>query len=145
MWRGGFVRLTGQLQYHCLMLKVNVIELMRLNTAIAYCALWIALYRVGWQSARKNSSSTKLQTGYATCHSSRQADRPVNRRATDKSLAGIIEGDSNNAHWKTTTKESAKSSQASAKTISFADGAKKRSIINDLICMPYFNGSSIGV
>jgi hypothetical protein len=28
------------------MLKVNVVEPMRRNTAIAYCSPWIALYRV---------------------------------------------------------------------------------------------------
>jgi hypothetical protein len=37
--QGGFIRLTGLLQYPCLMLKGNVVELMQRNTAIAYCAL----------------------------------------------------------------------------------------------------------
>jgi len=41
------IRLTGQLQYPYLMLKGNVVELMRRNTAVAYCALCIATYRVG--------------------------------------------------------------------------------------------------
>jgi hypothetical protein len=57
----------------------------------------------------------------------------------------IIESDDINAHWKTKTKESTKSSQAPTKAISFADGAKKRSMLNALICMSYFYGSSIGV
>ena len=38
--------MTGQLQYPCLMLKGNIIEPMRRNTAIAYCGLCIATYRV---------------------------------------------------------------------------------------------------
>jgi len=59
-----------------------------------------------------------------------------------KSLAGIIEGDDSSAHWKTTTKESTKGCQAPVKTISFADGVKKRRILNVLIYITYFYDSS---
>jgi hypothetical protein len=93
--------------------------------------------------ARKNSASTQFQIGCATWYSILKAYRPINRGATNKSLAGIIEGNDSNAHWKTTTKESTKGCQAQARTISFSDGAKKRSILNSLICMSYFYSSSM--
>ena len=62
-----------------------------------------------------------------------------------KSLAGNIEGDDSSGHWKTTTKESTKGCQAPVKTISFADGVKKRRILNVLNYINYCYCTSIRV
>jgi hypothetical protein len=135
---------TVDRQWHTYIQLISAIENKRKKKAInllAYNNIRGSLAKAGSRHAkipRQLSFRSALQL---LIQSSKQV---VRLTATNKSLAGSIESDDSNVHWKTKTKESTKGSQVPAKTISFADDVKKRIILNGL-CMLNFYCSSIRI